>query len=183
MNLFKIVITAAILSILAYADLPMGKTGQTTIYAMGDDGYYTKGQARNYTDNRNGTVYDTMLNLIWQNNYSDNKGYASNGTVPSLNHSTAVAYCSDINLAGLTNWRLPSMRELSSLIDYSIEYPGPFIDPVFITTSIDGGMYWTGTIFAPNTTKAWFVRFVHNGVNRRPLSDTYSIRCVHSYIK
>ena len=182
MNLFKTVITVAILSILTYADLPMGKTGQTTIYEIGDDGYYTKGQERNYIDNGNGTVSDTMLNLIWQNNYSDNKGYANDGTIPNLDHSTAVEYCGDIDLAGLTDWRLPSMRELASLIDYSIALPGPFIDPVFITTKIDGGMYWTGTIYAPNTTQAWFVRFVENGVNRRPLSDTYNIRCVHSYV-
>jgi hypothetical protein len=75
------------------------------------------------------------------------------------------------------------MRELASLIDYSIALPDPFIDPVFITTKIDGGMYWTSTIYAPNTTKAWFVRFIDNGVNRRPMSDTYNIRCVSKDIQ
>lgn len=180
--LLKTLILLGLLSILTYADLPMGKTGQTTIYSIGDDGYYTKGQERNYIDNGNGTVTDTMLNLIWQNNYSDNKDYAENGTVPNLDHSIATGYCSDIDLVGLTNWRLPSMRELASLIDYSIALPGPFINPIFITTSIENGIYWTSTIYAPNTTKAWFVRFAGNGVNRLPLSDTYNIRCVHSYI-
>jgi len=172
--------TTAILSILTYADLPIGKTRQTTVYRTGDDGYYTKGQERNYIDNGNGTVTDTMLNLIWQNNYRDNKGYANNGTVPDLNYTTGGDYCSDIDLAGLSNWRLPSKRELASLIDYSRVYPDTFIDPVFRTSTRDNGIYWTSTIYAPNMTKAWFVRFAGNGVNRYPQSDTYNIRCVSS---
>lgn len=179
MGLFKSTTISLMFSVvLIYADLPMGKTGQTVSYLTGDDGYYTFGQDRNYIDNADGTVTDTMLNLIWQNNYSDNKGYAANSNVPSLDYNTAVEYCSNIDLAGLKSWRLPSMRELASLIDYSIALPNPFIDPVFITTKANGGMYWTGTIYAPNTTKAWFVRFIHYGVNRRPKSNSYSVRCV-----
>ncbi len=164
---------------MTYADFPVRKTGQTVSYMIGDDGYYIYGQDRSYIDHTDGTVSDTMLNLIWQNNYSDNKGYANNGTIPDLNQTRASEYCKDINLTGSTHWRLPTMRELASLVDYSVARPNPTINPIFITTTRKGGMYWTDTIYAPNTTKAWFVRFAANGVNRRPKSNTYSVRCVH----
>lgn len=168
-----------ILSVLIYADSPVGKTGQTISYMIGDDGYYTYGQGRSYIDNADGTVTDTMHNLIWQNNYSDNKGYAKNGTIPDLNQTRASEYCRDISLAGLTEWRLPSMRELANLVDYSVALPDPMINPIFITTTRESGMYWTDTTYAPNITKSWFVRFGAYGVNRRPKSNTYSVRCVH----
>ncbi len=145
-----------------------------------NDGYYTYGQDRSYIDNENGTVTDPMHNLIWQNNYSDNKGYANNGAIPDLDQKSALKYCEDINLAGFTDWRLPTMRELASLVDYSIARPKPTIDPMFITTTRKGGMYWIDTTYVPNTTKAWFVRFGANGANRRPKSDTYSVRCVRN---
>ena len=178
MDLFKTTTILVILSVLTYADLPVKKTGQTVSYMTGDDGYYTYGQDRSYIDNADGTVSDTMLNLIWQNDYGDNKNYANNGTIPDLDQTRALEYCRDINLSGFTDWRLPTMRELASLVDYSVARPKPTINPIFITTTSKEGMYWTDTTYAPNTTKSWFVRFGANGVNRRPKSNTYSVRCV-----
>lgn len=180
MGLFKTTTILVIFSVLIYADLPVKKTGQTVSYMTGDDGYYTYGQDRSYIDNADGTVSDTMFDLLWQNNYNDNKGYANNGTIPDLDQTRASEYCGNINLTGFKDWRLPTMRELASLVDYSVARPNPTIDPIFITTTRKGGMYWTDTTYAPNTTKAWFVRFGANGVNRRPKSNTYSVRCVRN---
>ncbi|WP_415407796.1 PKD domain-containing protein [Sulfurovum sp. CS9] len=159
---------------------PVGKTGQTTIYLSGDDGYYRFGQDRNYLNNGNGTVTDTMLQVIWQNDYNDNKGYASNDTIPNLSKTSAEAYCNEIDLAGCTDWRLPTRLELASLVEYSKSRPGPVIDDVFITATvdIDYGMYWTGTDDASDTTQAWFVRFGWGDTNRKPKTDTYNVRCV-----
>ena len=180
MDLFKTATITLMFSVLIHAGFPVKKTGQTVSYMTGDDGYYTHGQDRSYIDNADGTVTDTMLNLIWQNNYSDNKGYADNRMIPDLDQTKALEYCEDINLTGFTDWRLPTMRELASLVDYSVARPDPTIDPIFITTTRENGMYWTGTTYAPNTTKSWFVRFGANGVNRRPKPDTYSVRCVRN---
>ncbi len=178
-TLFKTTTVLLMFSVvLIYADLPMLKTGQTISYMTGDDGYYTYGQDRSYIANADGTVTGSILNLIWQNNYNDNKGYANNGAIPDLNQTRASEYCEDINLTGFTKWRLPTMPELTSLVDYSVAHHDLTIDPMFITTSRKGGRYWTDTIYAPNMTKAWFVRFGAYGVNRRPKPNTYNVRCV-----
>jgi len=62
------VTVVAITILLAGAESISGglrKTGQTTIYRTGDDGYYQKGIARSYTDNHDGTVTDNVTGLMW----------------------------------------------------------------------------------------------------------------------
>ncbi|MEA3522610.1 MAG: hypothetical protein U9R50_06520, partial [Campylobacterota bacterium] len=73
--MLKIMIGAMMLAVLVMADLPLGKTGQAVEYLAGDDGTYQSGRTRTYSDNGNGTINDAMLNLMWQNDYSDNKGF------------------------------------------------------------------------------------------------------------
>ncbi len=176
-NSMKVTVTDMIL-----AGFPVGKTGQTIVYREGDDGYYTNGQDRYYIDNVNGTATDTMLHMIWQNDYSDNKGYASNGTIPDLNQTRAAAYCNSIDLAGFTDWRLPTRLELMSLVDYSKSPPKLMIDNVFITSWNNYGIYWAGTDYASDTTQAWFVNFGWGDSNRMSKSNTYNVRCVRGDI-
>src|SRR5215475_11535304 len=52
---------------------PVPRTGQTTIYAAGDDGALQKGVAwptPRFTDNNNGTITDNLTGLIWLKNAS-----------------------------------------------------------------------------------------------------------------
>jgi Protein of unknown function (DUF1566) len=41
-------------------------TGQTTVYAVGDDGYYEAGAPLDYTDNDDGTITDNNTKLMWE---------------------------------------------------------------------------------------------------------------------
>ena len=176
--MLKIMISVAVMAVLALADLPLGKTGQTVSYATGDDGDYTSGRIRSYSDNGNGTINDAMLNLMWQNDYSDNKGFATNGNVPNINQTQAISYCSAIDLAGYTDWRLPSRRELQSLIDYSKPYPGPVIADAFVSTTQPNGWYWTGTDSPADTTDVWGVYFGDGLVGAHYKSYMSDVRCV-----
>ena len=50
---------------------PVPKTGQTTSWATGDDGYHQKGVAwpnPRFTDNGDGTVTDNLTSLMWLQN-------------------------------------------------------------------------------------------------------------------
>src|SRR5689334_16839225 len=60
----------------------------------------------------NGTVYDTKTRLTWQQ-----------GAAPSTYTWTdASPYCGALNLGGM-GWRLPSVRELQTIVDETLHAP------------------------------------------------------------
>src|SRR4030042_6403721 len=75
----------------------------------GQDAQYD-GNQPTYVDNGDGTITDLKTGLMWQK------------TPDLVNKSTfdeAVAGAGTLNLAGYTDWRLPTIKELYSLIDFS----------------------------------------------------------------
>jgi len=74
---------------------------------FGQDAQYDGNQPR-YVDNGDGTVTDLVTGLMWQQAYSGKMTYAE-----------AVAAAESFELAGYTDWRLPTIKELYSLIDFS----------------------------------------------------------------
>ena len=112
----------------------------------GQDAQY-QGIQPAYQDNGDGTVTDTNTALMWQQ-------------MPELyNKSTfaqAVAGAATFYLAGCTDWRLPTIKELYSLIDFrgSSFTLTPYIDTTYFgfrfgdTTlgeRIIDGQYWSST--------------------------------------
>jgi len=85
----------------------------------------------NFIDNNDGTITDIKTNLMWEK-------FGNKNTVI---WDEAVKYCEELRLNGYTNWRLPTMEELTSIgcADYS-----PAIDPAFdILISVWHWPYWT----------------------------------------
>jgi len=61
-----------------------------------------------YVNNGNGTVTDTSTGLMWQQ------------TTPGvMAWEQALSYCQNLTLADYRDWRLPTQKELRSLVDYS----------------------------------------------------------------
>ncbi len=92
-----------------------------------------------FTDNGD-TVLDQASGLIWQKQTADTTGNGSITWHDGVNWQEALAYCEGLILAGQSDWRLPNIRELSSLVDRSTHSPA--IDPVFMCES---GNYWSAT--------------------------------------
>ena len=65
----------------------------------------------------------------------------------------AVVFCENLNYGGHSDWRLPSIEELISLVDYSKWGPASSI-PV-----TEPSYYWSATTYANNTGYAWHVFF------------------------
>ena len=135
-------------------------TGQTRFYSnsavisapsegqafYGQDAQYA-GHQRSYTDNGDGTVTDNCTGLTWQQ-------ATAAGT---YSWAQALRYCEDLELGGETDWRLPNVRELQSIVDYG-RY-NPAIDPVF---SAESSWCWSSSSHVGHVDFAWFVRF-HDG--------------------
>ena len=97
-------------------------------------------------DNGNETISDLATGLMWQK--------ADDGQFRDWEE--ALAYAESLSLNGYDDWRLPSAKELHTIVDYSRSPQtsnSPAIDPLFETTEITDpagqpGQYpyfWTGT--------------------------------------
>jgi hypothetical protein len=99
-----------------------------------------------YVNNDNGTVTDTSTDLMWQ---QDTPDY-------TMTWEDALSYCENSNIAYYTDWRLPSKKELISLVDYS--RCNPAIDISYFPDTFTP-FYWSSTSTAYATGAAWVERF------------------------
>lgn len=145
-------------------------TGQTLCYDVGgaetpcdseiypgQDGDYRTGcplEGR-FVDNEDGTVTDTCTGLMWL------KDPTAEGSVFAW--SEALLHCENLELGGYEDWRLPSIRELESVVDFG--QADPATDPVFGQTL---GTFWTSTSFAGAADVAWLIDFI---IGRDALGD------------
>jgi len=86
----------------------------------------------------------------------------------------AMEYGATLSLEGKEDWRLPSARELETLLDRSkyrpvIREEVPFRDQL---------SYWSSTTFSENTGNAWIVMFDGAYVLSYYKSNQYHVRCV-----
>ena len=118
----------------------------------------------------NGVVHDYVQVLEWQDDYSDN-----NNDIKNTTWQSAIDYCENLNLNGISNWRLPNLNELSSLIDdqrYDVA-----LNPIFEQTSAD--FYWSSTSRVDHKLNAWVVNFTAGlQSNYDKAGNSHYVRCV-----
>ena len=183
-------------------------TGQTTAYtadkndgivgpvSVPDDGTVQAGAALSYTDNGDGTITDLNTGLMWEKK-GDNGGlhdqvniylWSGDGT-----QETIWDWLDDINteggtgFAGHSDWRIPNVKELQSIIDYEVFSPS--VDPVFDTGCVatctvttcsctDPSFGWSSTSSADGPSDAWVVDFSDGFVGSGGKSFLFFVRAV-----
>jgi Protein of unknown function (DUF1566) len=118
-----------------------------------------------YADNGDGTVTDTSSGLMWQQ-----KAGSSTQT-----WEQALAYCEGLNLGGHTDWRLPTIKELGSLVDYS-RY-NPAINTTYFPNEA-ASWYWSSTTLASGYGYAWIVDFNYGYDSNNRKTDSNYVRSV-----
>jgi hypothetical protein len=110
------------------------------------------------------TVVDTVTTLTWQRNVQAATYY---------NWADAATYCGALSLSG-TGWRLPTMKELQSLVDFDTYSPA--IDGVAFPAT-PSSSFWSSTMFNP--TYAWAIDF-NDGSTSHVTDVAYgcNVRCV-----
>ena len=140
-----------------------------------------------FTDNGDGTITDSTTGLMWEKKSDDTSIHAqgdtytwSTGAPTAQNGTVFSTFLATLNaqpcFAGHCDWRLPSIIELQSLVDYA-RY-NPATEPAFNTacaqgctvrqcscTRADGDVYWTSSIYEDPSVagQIWAVDF-NNGV-------------------
>ena len=160
-------------------------TGQTTQYSgKKDDGYYKLGVVKDYTvltgGQFSGTV-DIVLNAkthvlsnecVWDNNtkkmwarYVPDGDIGPGGDgrlywIDDVNDEDIFDFVDQANLkrlGGFSDWRVPNVVEMASLINYGTDTPS--IDTVAFPSS-QPFPHWTGTTHNGLTTYAWNIDFI-----------------------
>ncbi len=167
---------------------PMKKTGESRSFNEGgfrvidggikDDGFYQKGTTPSYIrDDAKKIVIDTITGLEWQDD---------GGGETASTQEDAFTYCSSLNMGGVNDWRLPSIKELQSIIKSGNNI---YVDPgIFATFAIDDtfqnnkpAFYWTSTDYSNDLLKAFAVAFLNGYTYHLPKTADPTIiyvRCV-----
>jgi hypothetical protein len=177
-----IVVITVVLSAINVSAGPVPDTGQTKCYDETQEipcpqpGEPFYGQDANYTTNphsytkldANGNdlpdsatswamVRDKVTGLIWENKTDD-----------CSIHDRDIAYIwlavqeffitelNESNFGGHHDWRLPTIKELSTLVDFSRPYPGP---NTTYFSNMQTDFYWSSTTAAGDSVRAWIVVF------------------------
>ncbi|KJV05076.1 DUF1566 domain-containing protein [Methylocucumis oryzae] len=112
--------------------------------------------------------------------YETSKKVYTNYTTASGISTDANVFVQQVNaqgLCGATDWRLPKAHELQSLLNYSVAYPTPMIDSVFLPNSL-GTQYWSSSPNTDNADYAWFVNFSDGRVSNSDRFRQYAVRLV-----
>jgi len=115
-------------------------------------------------------IVDNKTKLEWQNeavNKTETKSWED-----------AIAYCENLNLDGKTDWRLPNINELKSLVDYSKSIPTIVLN---LEATTESDRYWTSTINPKDTETVYLVDFSAGNSLSRVTTDSYYTRCVRDY--
>lgn len=150
------------------------KTGQVTSYRDGDDGYYEVGWWRGRLNANNKErfiektisgdviIIDRATGLVWPKDFENVGGFWG----MSSYWTSRIDDCLSLSFAGFTDWRMPNINELTSLLNYSQFYPA--IYDVF--TNIGNKVLWSSTRYAPAGGNFWTCD-VYNGVLGYTFSD------------
>jgi hypothetical protein len=97
--------------------------------------------------NGDGTVTDLALGLTWQQ-IDDGR---------TRDWPGALQYCENLNLAGHDDWRLPNIKELETLVDYTQNDPA--LDQRYVRQTDKKGWFWSSTTHGDNISMASYVCF------------------------
>ncbi|PKL32227.1 MAG: hypothetical protein CVV45_13835 [Spirochaetae bacterium HGW-Spirochaetae-10] len=170
------------------------------MYPLGQDAHYSnKPATRNYsgpvehgTYAGDYTTTDNASGMVWKTCSEGQSGATcATGSATGMSWYNAVNACAYLNsdnagsgYAGRTDWRLPTVAELQTLPDFSIDYntsPTGMIDSVAFPGTPKGN-YWSATDVRTDHGRAWIL-FFDIGRTGTPYGKSNSglyVRCVSS---
>jgi hypothetical protein len=177
-SLKKIIASAVVTGILAISVCvlaaaipnPVPDTGQTQSYTntFGEDSDYTINPPSYTKLNAHGNtlpdsasswsmVKDNVTGLIWENKTDDGSIHDKDNMYDWYRaQSVFIANLNTARFGGFSDWRLPTIKELSSIVNSGTYNPA--INTAYFPNTMSSD-YWSSTAFASDTWGAWCVLF------------------------
>ena len=159
------------------------KTGQTSLMSAGDDATYQAGWWKGKTVANNKTrfiaktldgddvVIDLATGLMWA--ADGNEAGCNDGG--GLNWVDTIAYANTLDFAGFTDWRVPNINGLLSIVNHSESIPSTY-GAFFVNTV--AGNYWSSTHPDVFINGARMVEFVDGDSHSLADVNICGLRCV-----
>lgn len=126
--------------------------------------------ASNFVKSQN-VVIDIQRNLMWQDNIEVTQNLTT--------FSEAKNYCKGLMINNFTDWRLPSIKELQSIVD--IKKSNPAINDQF--KFCEPTSYWSNSQDLTNKNHAWYVGFKAGATYKDSKDYDCYVRCIRTRFK
>lgn len=111
-----------------------------------------------------GVVQDTRTWLYWQ----------SSPWSTTYTWANALTQCANLSLWWFTDWRLPDINELESIVDYSYSASNYWYESMF---TLGYNLYWSSTTNARYTTSAHVLGFTHASTFNYDKTNIFPVIC------
>lgn len=130
-----------------------------------------------FNDNGDGTTTDLGTGLMWARCAARLSGSdCTTGSVDSYTWQQALDLANANTLAGFSDWRLPNVKELGSIVERQCHEPSINLSVFPNTPASD---FWSASPHAYNSSRAWYVKFSSGRSDGDHRDDDYrSVRLV-----
>jgi hypothetical protein len=115
----------------------------------GNDRRFGEPDMSRFIDNKDDTITDETTGLMWQKHENQRIGA-----------KTAEKLCSEMTLGGYKDWRLPNLKELSTIMNLDETSSSWFFDQVFPTNGVTGMLHYSSSSIFKNY-YAWVINFTY----------------------
>jgi len=168
---------------------PIPDTGQTIIFSdtFGEDSDYTinppsytklDAQGKPLSDSATSwsMIKDNVTGLIWENKTDDDSIHDKDKVYSWIDaFNIFIARLNDEKFGGFSDWRLPTIKELSMIVNRGA--CNPAINQKYFPNTVSN-WYWSSTTYAHDTGYAWCVNFWPGSVGSYSKSYSYYVRAV-----
>ena len=136
------------------------KAGQTVIYTPADEAYIqekVEWPAPRFTDNGDGTVTDGLTGMMWlKDGGCLKKGWSDALNIIADFNANPFKYSCIGYAANYTDWHMPNVKELESLINYDVSDAAGWLNSAGFT-NIKYSSYWSSTTSQKSAAQAWIM--------------------------
>lgn len=132
--------------------------------------------ATEFTDHGDGTVTHHPTGLMWKRCVEGLTGAAcASGTATGYTWQGALQLADGHDFAGYSDWRVPNIKELTSIVEMSCYDPAINLS---VFPNDPGLRVWSASPDANHSNYAWYVNFADGGDHYNPRDTTKWLRLV-----
>ena len=122
-----------------------------------------------------GSIHDRDNTYTWYDSTPETNGGGAGTPGDGTDTEDFIAVLNVAEFGGFTDWRLPTIKELQSIVDYGTIMPN--IDTDYFPNTVSSH-YWSSSTYVNDTGFAWPVYFYYGSVDYNYKARTYYVRAV-----